>query len=238
MGYVKKSIAERTQSSGTESGKHDTSSRSGNDKDVDDADIIPIYDKEPMAEDAEQCQVKSPLLDPSLDNKTTKFSNQSLKSENMNDHNESLIAQLNKKSIKNVDMKAQIQEKEFANAALKNKLRELTRNSVDTKFAKLSILGKPPSQSLKNQSVVRQPTAFKSERPNISKSRESVFAKPHHVIAPGSSKNSSKNVSPLSLKESFGSNDMVHNYYLEEARKKTQERNRNSKPSVMPSVRL
>ncbi|GJY93264.1 retrovirus-related pol polyprotein from transposon TNT 1-94 [Tanacetum coccineum] len=32
--------------------------------------------------------------------------------------------------------------------------------------------------------------------------------------------------------------DMAHNHYLEEARKKTQERNRNSKPSVMPSVRL
>ncbi|GJR50900.1 hypothetical protein Tco_1401421 [Tanacetum coccineum] len=31
---------------------------------------------------------------------------------------------------------------------------------------------------------------------------------------------------------------MAHNHYLEEARKKIQERNRNSKPSVMPSVRL
>ncbi|GJU04850.1 hypothetical protein Tco_1121280 [Tanacetum coccineum] len=39
-----------------------------------------------------------------------------------------------------------------------------------------------------------------------------------HVIAPGSSRNSSK--------ESYGSNDMVHNYYLEEAKKKSQERDR------------
>ncbi|GJY00294.1 hypothetical protein Tco_0357312 [Tanacetum coccineum] len=38
------------ESSGTESRKQDTSSRSGNDTNVDDADIIPVYDKEPMVE--------------------------------------------------------------------------------------------------------------------------------------------------------------------------------------------
>nr|GEU52571.1 hypothetical protein [Tanacetum cinerariifolium] len=41
-----------------------------------------------------------------------------------------------------------------------------------------------------------------------------------------------------SQEESYGSNDMAHNHYLEEARKKTQERNMNSKPSVIPSIRL
>nr|GEZ13304.1 hypothetical protein [Tanacetum cinerariifolium] len=60
------------------------------------------------------------------------------------------------------------------------------------------------------------------------KVRESVFAKPHHVIAPGSSKNISK--------ESYGSNNMAHNYYLEEAKKKTQDKNRNLKPREMPSA--
>ncbi|GJU42373.1 hypothetical protein Tco_1195330 [Tanacetum coccineum] len=35
----------------------------------------------------------------------------------------------------------------------------------------------------------------------------------------------------------FSSNDMVHNHYLEEARKKTHESSRNSRPSVMPSAR-
>ncbi|GKB20099.1 hypothetical protein Tco_1399370 [Tanacetum coccineum] len=39
-----------TESSGTKSKKQDTSSRSGNDAHDDDADIRPIYDKEPMAE--------------------------------------------------------------------------------------------------------------------------------------------------------------------------------------------
>ncbi|GKE62584.1 hypothetical protein Tco_1512951 [Tanacetum coccineum] len=43
------------------------------------------------------------------------------------------------------------------------------------------------------------------------------------MIAPGSSR--------------YSSNDMVHNHYLEEAKKKTQESGRNSRPSVMPYAR-
>ncbi|GJT56905.1 hypothetical protein Tco_0991959 [Tanacetum coccineum] len=156
------------------------------------------------------------------------------------EHTTSLIANNDK-------FKAQLQEKGFAIAALKNELRKLTGNSVNTKFAKSSILGKPALQPRRNQSVVRQPTAFKSERPRFSKQRfasqvdvnndlskpvtthylpkerESAVAKPHHMIAPGSSR--------------YSSNDMVHNHYLEEAKKKTQESSRNSEPSVMPSAR-
>ncbi|GJZ11279.1 hypothetical protein Tco_0546038 [Tanacetum coccineum] len=171
------------------------------------------------------------------------------------DHNDSLIAQINSKTVENADLKAQIQEKVFANVALKNELRKLKGNSVDTKFAKPSILGKPVLQPPRNQSVVRQPNAFKSERPNFSKprfasqvdvnnvlskpvtqhylpkGRESAFAKPNHMIASSSSRNSSKNM------PRFNSNDMVHNYYLEEAKKKTQERDRKSTTSVMPSAK-
>ncbi|GKB31196.1 hypothetical protein Tco_0870597 [Tanacetum coccineum] len=87
------------------------------------------------------------------------------------DHNDSLIAQVNSKTVENADLKAQIQEKVFANATLKNKLRKLKVNSMDTKFAKPSILGKPVLQPPRNQSVVRQPNAFKFERPNFSKPR-------------------------------------------------------------------
>ncbi|GJR91320.1 hypothetical protein Tco_0215331 [Tanacetum coccineum] len=132
--------------------------------------------------------------------------------------------------------RTRIQKKGFAIAALKNELRKLTGNSMNTKFAKPSILGKPVGQPLKNQSVVRQPTAFKSERPRISKPRfasqvdvnndlskpvtthylpkrrESAPAKPHHMIAPSSSR--------------YSSNDIVHNHYLEEAKKKTHEHSR------------
>nr|GEU64579.1 hypothetical protein [Tanacetum cinerariifolium] len=106
-----------------------------------------------------------------------------------------------------------------------------------------------------NQSVVRQPTAFKSERPRTSKprfasqvdvnndlskpvtthylpkERESVVVKSHHVIASSESRNRSKNM------PRFSSNDMVHNHDLEEAKKRTQKRDRNSRPSVMPSTR-
>ncbi|GJX30941.1 hypothetical protein Tco_0240796 [Tanacetum coccineum] len=142
-------------------------------------------------------------------------------------------------SCDNAELKAQIQEKVFAIAALKNDLRKLKGNSVDTKFDKTSVLGKPVLPSLRNQSVVRQPNAFKSERAQMSKQRfasqvdvnkilskpvtqhylpkktESAFAKPDHVIASSSSRNSSKNM------PRFSSNDMVHNHYLDEARNRT-----------------
>nr|GEY95769.1 hypothetical protein [Tanacetum cinerariifolium] len=39
-----------TKSNEIESGKQDTTNRSGNNTDADDADMRPIYDKEPMAE--------------------------------------------------------------------------------------------------------------------------------------------------------------------------------------------
>nr|GFA97938.1 hypothetical protein [Tanacetum cinerariifolium] len=52
------------------------------------------------------------------------------------------------------------------------------------------------------------------------------------MIASSESRNSSKNM----LR--FSSNDIVHNHYLDEARKKTQERDRNSKTSVMPFDRF
>ncbi|GJZ96598.1 hypothetical protein Tco_0668932 [Tanacetum coccineum] len=329
----------------TDSTVQDDNSRSGNDTDVDDADIRPIFDEEQMAEYLETCQVKSPMLDSTPDNQTTEYSKQSLESENillkktvaqfqkdfsrmeahcialelkyqnqslksgqhgqilnetsnkakiekeidvletMNIELEHSVAKLRKEnetlkqhykdlydSIKitrsktteqttsllanNAELKAQIQEKVFAIAALKNDLRKLKGNSVDTKFDKTSVLGKPVLPSLRNQSVVRQPNAFKSERAQMSKQRfasqvdvnknlskpvtqhylpkktESAFAKPDHMIASSSSRNSSKNM------PRFSSNDMVHNHYLDEARKKTQERDRNSKTSVMPSARF
>ncbi|GKC13240.1 hypothetical protein Tco_1010022, partial [Tanacetum coccineum] len=51
LGNVKKSVAERTRHQRqTDSIVQDDNSRSGNDTDVDDADIRPIYDEDPMAE--------------------------------------------------------------------------------------------------------------------------------------------------------------------------------------------
>ncbi|GKA40283.1 hypothetical protein Tco_0732876 [Tanacetum coccineum] len=124
-----------------------------------------------------------------------------------------LLIENDNKTVENADLKAQIQEKIFANVALKNELRKLKGNSVDIKFAKPSILGKPILQPPRNLLVVRQPNAFKSERPNFSKPRNSS-------------------------KESYGLNDIAHNYYLEEAKKKTQDENMNLKPSVMHTTSL
>ncbi|GJV96280.1 hypothetical protein Tco_1547857 [Tanacetum coccineum] len=120
MEDVKKSIGERThikriiiESNGTESKEQDTSSRSGNDAHVDDADIRPIYNEEPMAEvqmtaddnvsatgqqhteqpefinegevdqNAEQCHDTCPLPAKLTDDKTIELSDQSLESENV-----------------------------------------------------------------------------------------------------------------------------------------------------------
>ncbi|GJV54554.1 hypothetical protein Tco_1455559 [Tanacetum coccineum] len=294
---------------------------SGNDTDADDADIRPIYDEEPMAKYPEKCQVKSHMIDLSLDNQTSEYSKQSIESENillkktvaqfqkyfsrmethyialelkyqnqalkLGQHGQILNATSNKAKIKkeieafetinielehsvaklltknehlnkenetlkrhykdlydsikitrsktieqatsllanNADLKAQIQEKVFAIAALKNDLRKLKGNSVDAKFAKTSVLGKPVLQSLRNQSVVRQPNAFKSKRPQMSKPR---FASQVDV---------NNNLSRPNMPR-FSSNDMVHNHYLDEARKKTPERDRNSKTSMMPYARF
>ncbi|GKB36929.1 hypothetical protein Tco_0881871 [Tanacetum coccineum] len=158
-----------TESIRTDSTVQDDSSRSGNDTDADDADIRPIYDEEPMAEVQltaecnifaigqqhteqpeiivegrvdqypETCQVKSLMLDSSPDNQTTEYSKQSLESENIllkeTKQTTSLLA-------KNADLKAQIQEKVFAIAALKNDLRKLKGNSVEL-VDKTSVFGKP-----------------------------------------------------------------------------------------------
>ncbi|GJR70080.1 hypothetical protein Tco_0016145 [Tanacetum coccineum] len=325
-----------TKSNGTESGEQETSSKSRNDAHADDAYIRPIYDEDPMAENAEQYHDTCLLPAKLTDNQTTEHSNQSLEYENIclkqtvaqlqkdflrmeahcvnlklkyqnqalkeGQHGQFLKVKSNEAKIKhdidvietinielehkvakllkdnetlkrhyrelsdsikitraktiehttsliaqNVEFKAQLLEKGFAIAALINELRKLTGNSVNTKFAKSSILGTPVLQPHRNQPVVRQPTAYKSERPRISKpkfatqvdvnndlpkpvtthylprERELTFTKPHHMIAPSSSR--------------YNSNDMVHNHYLEEAKKSTQESGRNSRPSVMPSAR-
>ncbi|GJV52151.1 hypothetical protein Tco_1447892 [Tanacetum coccineum] len=287
MGNVKKSVAERTRHQ-----RH----RSGNDTDADDADIIPIYNEEPMAEvqlttecnifATRQYHTEQPEIinDGRVDHNKAKIKKEIDVLETMNIELEHSVAKLLKEnetlkkhykdlydSVKitrsktieqttsllanNADLKAQIQEKVFAIAALKNDLRKLKGNSVDTKFAKTSVLGKPVLQSLRKQSVVRQPNAFKSKRPQMSKPRfasqddvnnnlskivtrhylpkrrESDF-EPDHMIASSKSRNSSKNM------PRFRSNDVVHNHYLSEAKKKTQERDRNSKTSVIPSARL
>ncbi|GJY66744.1 hypothetical protein Tco_0468982 [Tanacetum coccineum] len=208
-----------TESNGRESKVQDDNNRSGNDTYTDDADIRPIYDEEPMA----KVQLTAECNIFATGQQHTE--QPEIITEGKVDHSDS--------------------GKGFCNYCFKNDLRKLKGNSVDSKFAKTSVLGKPVLQSLRNQSVVRQPNAFKSERPQMSKPqfasqvdvnnnlsrpvtqhyllkrRESAFAKLDHMIASSESRNSFKNM----LR--FSSNDMVRNHYLDEARKKTQERDRN-----------
>ncbi|GKA58722.1 hypothetical protein Tco_0758035 [Tanacetum coccineum] len=68
-----------------------------------------------------------------------------------------------------------------------------------------------------------------------------MFVKSHYVNAPGPSMYNSNLVSTSTPKESVGSNDIVHNYYLKEAKKKEQlqkDKALNSKPSVITPARL
>nr|GEU33204.1 integrase, catalytic region, zinc finger, CCHC-type, peptidase aspartic, catalytic [Tanacetum cinerariifolium] len=184
---VKKSIDERVQLKREyDSWVNERQISSGNDAHDDVVDIIPIYDEELMAE------VQT----------TSEFEITKAKTI---EHTTSLIATNDK-------FKAQLHEKGFAITALKNELRKSTGNSVNTKFAKSSILGKPMSQPLRNQSGVRQPAAFKSKRPRFSmprynsqvdvhkdlskpvttcylpKEREDASVKPHHMISSSNSR--------------------------------------------------
>nr|GEX78738.1 hypothetical protein [Tanacetum cinerariifolium] len=183
--------------SGTESNEQDTNNRSGNDAHANDANIRPIYDEEPMVEENETLKKHYKELYDSI--KTTRA--KTIK------HTTSLIA-------KNAEFKAQLQEKGFAIAALKNELRKLTGNSVNTKISKLRVA----SQVDVNNDLSKPITTHYFPR-----ERESAFVKPQHMIAPSSSR--------------YNSNDMVHNHYLEKAKKQTHEIGRNSKTSAMPSAR-
>ncbi|GJR29886.1 hypothetical protein Tco_1106118 [Tanacetum coccineum] len=81
--------------------------------------------------------------------------------------------------IKNDSLQEKLNDTIYENAKLREQLRTKSSKqnnivkctSVNTKFAKTSILGKPPLKPLRNQSVIRQPTAFQSERPKYSKTR-------------------------------------------------------------------
>ncbi|GJT39792.1 hypothetical protein Tco_0939657 [Tanacetum coccineum] len=210
-----------TESSGTKSEVQDDNSMSGNDIDADDADIIPIYNEELLAE--VQLTAKCNIF---------AIGQQHTEQPEINNegriHQSKTIEQTTSLFANNADLKAQIQEKVFAIAALKNDLRKLKGNSVDTKFAKTSVLEKSFASLVDVSNNLSRPVT----QHYLPKRRESVFAKPDHMIASSEYRNSSKNM------PRFSSNDMVHNHYLDEARKKTLERDKNLKTSVMPSVRF
>nr|GEX19187.1 hypothetical protein [Tanacetum cinerariifolium] len=205
-----------TESSGTESEVQDDNNRSGNDTDADDPDIRPIYNEEPLAEVqlTAECNIfaigQQHTKEPEIINE--------------GQHGQILNETSNKAKIKkeidvletiNIKLEHSVANFRKENETLKKHYKDLKLkgNIVDTKFAKTSVLGKPVVQSPRNQSVVRQPDTFKSERRKMSKQRfasrvdvnnnlsrpitqhylpkrsESDFAEPDHLIASNESRN-------------------------------------------------
>ncbi|GJQ89857.1 hypothetical protein Tco_0000996 [Tanacetum coccineum] len=146
------------------------------------------------------------------------------------------------------DLKAQLQDKNIAISELKKLIKKCKGKSVETKFDKPYVVQQPNAQRIPKPSVLGKPPPFSDSldrksfsqtksvpKTNVSESlsktitphswpqvRKSSFAKPYDVNALGPSRNNPKHVLFQSLRESVGSNDMVHNYYLEEAKKKAQ----------------
>jgi predicted RNA-binding Zn-ribbon protein involved in translation (DUF1610 family) len=147
------------------------------------------------------------------------------------------------------------------NDLLRAQLVSIKGKGVDTKFAKPSTSKKPnasktgekPKMSISwfapkvdekkdlTKPVTPQPLPKKREIEKIVEKQKLLVERNTNVSAPGSSRNSTPNVTTKYVKESLGSNDMVQNHHLEEARKKAQRRKDGilgSKPSVMNSTRF
>ncbi|GJS91697.1 hypothetical protein Tco_0774333 [Tanacetum coccineum] len=119
--------------------------------------------------------------------------------------NDSLMEKLNKKSNEDADVLSSDSEKrglQLPKNIKKWKLRKLSGNSVHTKSERPRI-SKPrfTSQVDVNNELSKPITTH-----HLPKGRESAPAKPHHMIAPSSSR--------------YSSNDIVHNHYLEAAKEK------------------
>nr|GEW30661.1 UBN2 domain-containing protein [Tanacetum cinerariifolium] len=261
MGIVKKSVAERThhkgqydkkikerqmqsreskvvlskaldaslvvsKCSGTKSDEHIISSSLGNHiTQVVDADVRPVNDQVPSAE----VHLTAPynVLNQSESSYDTYLlqkgdSNTTLDSTSMSHRGGEIDQDAKQDQVKSPLLKAEflktndMVEKEVYNKRL-NRFLQLEKHCISLEF-----------------SIQQKEESFQSNKPStpyyLPKVRESVFVKPNHVIASGSSRNSTK--------ESYGSNDMAYNYYLGEAKKKTQDKNMNLKPSVMHNTSL
>nr|GEZ60681.1 hypothetical protein [Tanacetum cinerariifolium] len=206
--------------------------------DADNADIRPIYDEEPMAE----LQLTAECNIVAIGQHHT---------EQLEIINEGQCGQILNETSNIAKIKKEIDACEIINIELEHNVAKLL-----TENKHLHKENKTLNKHYKDLLEERQLNAFKYERTKISKprfasqvdvkndlsnpvtqhylpkGREYAFAKPHHVIASSASRNSSKNM------PRFISNDMVHNHYLKEAKKKTQEKDRNLKSSVMHSTRL
>ncbi|GKB50714.1 hypothetical protein Tco_0901467 [Tanacetum coccineum] len=164
------------------------------------------------------------------------------------------------------DLKAQMQDKNIAISELKKLIENCKGKSVETQFNKPSVVRQPNAQRIPKPSVLGKPTPFSNSpemrsfqtKQSVNKTNVSdgLFkqvtqqnlpqirkqaVRNTNVIAPGPSRNCPKHVSHQSPREKVGSNDMVHNYYLEKAKKSAQlqkDKEVNGKPSMIDPARL
>ncbi|GJS52991.1 hypothetical protein Tco_0626353 [Tanacetum coccineum] len=164
------------------------------------------------------------------------------------------------------DLKAQMQDKNIAISELKKLIENCKGKSVETQFNKPSVIRQPNAQRIPKPSVLGKPTPFSNSpemrsfqtKQSVNKTNVSdgLFkqvtqqnlpqirkqaVRNTNVIAPGPSRNFPKHVSHQSPREKVGSNDMVHNYYLEKAKKSAQlqkDKEVNGKPSMIDPARL
>ncbi|GJT70883.1 retrovirus-related pol polyprotein from transposon TNT 1-94 [Tanacetum coccineum] len=245
------------ESSGTKLDKQDTSSSSGNyTTQAVDADIGPVNDKEPFAELEKHCI----SLEISIQQKEESFhSNKPCKNKEYPEFREFFVindlkAQLQAKTTLICDLKNQIKSvKEASNEAkVKNDIDVIETINIELEHSVAKLLAAneqlhKEKEHLKQTYKELYDTIKKTcvqnkdnidEKNDLSKTvtphylpkvRESAAAKPHQVNAPNYSRNSHK--------ESYGSNDMVHAYFLEDARKMTQDKTRIPNHRDMASTR-
>ncbi|GJS26226.1 zf-CCHC domain-containing protein [Tanacetum coccineum] len=164
------------------------------------------------------------------------------------------------------DLKAQMQDKNIAISELKKLIEKCKGKYVETQFDKPFVVRQPNAQRILKPSVLGKPTHFSNSpemrsfqtKQSVNKTNVSdgLFkqvtqqnlpqirkqaVRNTNVIVPGPSRNNPKHVLFQSPKEFVGSNDMVHNYYLEKAKKSAQlqkDKDVNGKPSMIDPARL
>nr|GEU39190.1 hypothetical protein [Tanacetum cinerariifolium] len=203
-----------TESSGTDSKKQDTSSSSGND-----ADIRPIYDEEPMAEVQTTAEINVFAIG-KQHSEQPEFNNKGEVDQNAKQCHD--ICHLPARLTDNHTPEHSYQTLEFENICNKKTVAQFQKDFSRMEAHCVNLELKYQNQVLKEG----QQSQFLNEKSNeakvtthyFPKEREAASAKPHHMIASSNSRISSENM------PRFSSNDMVHNHYLDEAKKKTQER--------------
>nr|GEW75141.1 putative RNA-directed DNA polymerase [Tanacetum cinerariifolium] len=215
-----------TESSRTESKEQDTSSRSGNDAHDDGADIRPIYDEEPMATVQTTTEINVFAIE-QQHTEQPEFNNEGEVVKNVEECHDTcpLPAILSDNQIP----EHSYQYLESENSCLKKTVGQFQKDISRLKAHCVNLKLKYQNQVL-NKGKQSQ---FLKEKSNEAKVKhdidviQSINIELEYKVAKISSKNMPR----------FSSNDMVHNHYLEEAKKKTQKYNRNSEPSLMPSAR-